>query len=578
VKIALQDSWPNIPCSAEAEWIRRALVVCARLGFEAYPVVTSDDIERLQPDCVIVTNECSPKLTPYPTLGLLWSPCIFYAPEPPRRRSILSYDGYLCGSDNIIEWLEAFLAGHRKPPLIMDGLFLPSSPDCGPAADLPSELALIYAGLHWDGNRHESIFRGLSQSVPMNVYGPPHKWQHVGESYRGPLPFDGRSVIEAIRASGIALCLHKPEHRAYNCPSMRLFEAAAAGALIISDDFTFPRYWFRDSILYVDSELPPSLVVKQIKEHVEWASNNREAANRKARSSNGLFRRSLSLDRMLEPLPEFVDHVRRRCCMVIPDHPCSGPTVEYILPIGSMPIGYLSRSLEGLASQTHRAIGVTLVQYRPLDQIEDEISNYRGRFRWLRRCIVRNNGKGSTAWWAGLACIKADFFGVLGEGDVLHPNHVAMVLAHFERYPECGLVYSGTVRVEEEGHYIDAFNFQGPAGKMIEETRELRVVEPPNLLGLTDLEKQMPLTGWLCRSSVLNSEILVDPELEFGEDVYFHALVSGRTTVGYTGSPTCVWMSRSISKTSCAVPGEAAAMADVIVRMRERLGVFLKDN
>ena len=52
---------------------------------------------------------------------------------------------------------------------------------------------------------------------------------------------------------------------------MRLFEAAAAGALIISDDFEFPREWFRDSVLYVDAELPAPMVVEQIVSHVEWA-------------------------------------------------------------------------------------------------------------------------------------------------------------------------------------------------------------------------------------------------------------------------------------------------------------------
>ena len=89
------------------------------------------------------------------------------------------------------------------------------------------------------------------------------------------LPFDGVSIVNAIRSSGIALCLHRAEHRKVNCPSMRLFEAAAAGALIITDDFEFPRVWFRDSVLYVDAELPPSIVVQRILSHVEWANEIR---------------------------------------------------------------------------------------------------------------------------------------------------------------------------------------------------------------------------------------------------------------------------------------------------------------
>jgi hypothetical protein len=241
---------------------------------------------------------------------------------------------------------------------------------------------------------------------------------------------------------------------------MRLFEAAAAGALIISDDFIFPRYWFRDSILYVDAELPPSFIVEQIKRHVEWAYENPEAANRRARLSNELFSSSLSLDRMLQRLPEFVDEVRQRCCMVIaPGQARHEPTVEYIVRIGSRPIKYVARALDSLANQTHPGIAVNLVQFHPLEGIEEVISRYSPKFRWLRRHIVTNDGKHSTAWWAGLNNIEAEFFGVLDDDDSLHPNHVGMILNYFGRHPECGFVYSGTIRVEEEGHYVDVINF-----------------------------------------------------------------------------------------------------------------------
>ena len=45
------------------------LFACDKLGFEPVEVITSDDIMRCQPDCVLVTHEFSPKLTPFPTLG-----------------------------------------------------------------------------------------------------------------------------------------------------------------------------------------------------------------------------------------------------------------------------------------------------------------------------------------------------------------------------------------------------------------------------------------------------------------------------------------------------------------------------
>lgn len=307
MRIAVQNSLPNHPRSAEAEWIRRFFTACEKLGFEPVEVITSDDILRCQPDCVLVTHEFSPKLTPFPTLGLNWSPPAFFAGDPVRRRAILSLDGHLCGSVQIAQWIEDFASSLGKRALLHDGLMLPSTPDNGPAGPLPTELSIMYAGSHWDGSRHGEVFRELDRRAPLKLYGPPETWGDRGANYRGTLAFDGVSVLTAIREAGIALCLHKAAHREANCPSMRLFEAAAAGALIVSDDFEFPREWFRDSILYVDAELPGPVVAEQIVAHVEWANRNPEAANRLARRSNDLFRRNLTLESMLGSLPDFVD-------------------------------------------------------------------------------------------------------------------------------------------------------------------------------------------------------------------------------------------------------------------------------
>ena len=149
---------------------------------------------------------------------------------------------------------------------------------------------------------------------------------------------------------------------------MRLFEAAAAGALIITDDFEFPREWFRDSVLYIDAELPAPMVIEQIVSYVEWANRNPEPANRLAHRSNELFRRCLTLESMLRPLPEFVDLVRDCRCMVVvhESKEKSQPTVEYIVRIGSRPATTLARALDSLAAQTYQAVAVILVQFHPI--------------------------------------------------------------------------------------------------------------------------------------------------------------------------------------------------------------------
>jgi Glycosyl transferase family 2/Glycosyl transferases group 1 len=571
MRIAVQNSFPNRPQTAEAEWIRRFFTACGRLGFEPVEVITSDDIMRCQPDCVLTTHESSPKTTAFPTLGLNWSPPVFFATDPGRRRSVLSLDGHLCGSAQIVQWLDDFATGHGKRAIIHNGLMLPSTPDAGPAGPLPTELAIVYSGLHWDGSRHGAIFRGLDGRVPLRLYGPPEAWADRGANYRGAVPFDGVSIIGAIRDAGIALCLQKAAHREANCPSMRLFEAAAAGALIITDDFEFPREWFRDSVLYVDAELPAPMVVEKIVSHVEWAKRNPEAANRLAQRSNELFRRCLTLERMLQPLPEFAELVRDGRSMAVGggSKEDAQPTVEYIIRIGSRPAATLARALDSLAAQTYRAIAVILVQFHPIEGLDDVIDQYRSRFVGVRHIVVSNDGNRSTSWWAGLNALTADFFGMLDDDDTLFPNHVASLMRHMERTPGCGFVHSGLIKVEDEPGL--APKFDGPEEKVIEERREIFCLEEQNFENLLPTHNVIGNNTWICRAALLDRDVLSDPKIEWAEDVYFMALMAGRTKIGFTAMPTAVWHWRSTSRDNWTLSHSDSTRQTSLARWQERL-------
>ena len=565
MRVAILNSWPNIPECAEAEWIRRALIACARLGFDAKEVVTSDDIIAFEPDCVLSTHEYSAKLTPFPTFGLMWSPLSFFAEDPVRRRTVLSYDGHLCGSPEIARWVSDFSAGHGKEALIHEGVMLPSTQDCGPALPLPAAPAVIYAGFHWDGSRHGAVFRALDGRVPLKLFGPASAWADRGAAYGGSLPFDGISVVEAIRRSGIALCLHKAAHRASGCPSMRLFEAAAAGALIITDDFSFPRHWFRDSVLYVDVALPTPLLVEQIVRHVEWALANPVAASRLALRSNALFRRSLSLDCMLSGLPAFTERVRERRAMTGLGRPAAdGPVVEFILRVSGRSSTFLERALASLKAQTHPRIGVILVQSGPVEGLEPVLAAYRDSFATFRHLVVADTGTPSSALHAGLGAVTAGYFGVLDDDDTLFPNHVASMLRRFDEDQGLGIVLSGVVRIEDEpGTYFAPFQFTGPAGRRIPETRDLAWLEEHEFEGTRPDGAAIASNAWICRSSVVNAGDLVDPGLERYDICYLFARLAGRARLGLTGIPTAAshWRSTTRDNWSFGTDGTDAEAA-----------------
>jgi glycosyltransferase involved in cell wall biosynthesis len=572
-RVAVVSPFPNAPYTAEAEWIRRFTMTSERLGFESIEVTTSDDITRCSPDCVLVTHEVSPKLTEFPTLGLHWNPPDFFAQDPLRRKAVLSLDGHLCGSRQIAEWIDDFCTSHGKRAVIHDGLVLPSTPDIGPAGCLPSEPTIMYIGIRWDGSRHGDVFRGLEGRVPLRLYGPPDAWAGHDE-YRGALPFDGVSVIAALRESGIALCLHKYAHRQANCPTMRLLEAAAAGALIITDDFEFPRYWFRNSVLYVDAELPAERVVRQIITHVEWARSNPVTASRLAKRSNELFRRHLTLENMLRSLPEFVDQVRQRRSMVLVKKPEEAlqPVVEYIVRVGSRPAETVARALASLAAQTYQEIAVLLVQFHPVPELDAVVDKFRSRFRWIRRIVVSNNGTRSTAWWAGLNALTADFFGVLDDDDTLLSNHVASLMDRFRSDSDYGLVYSGLIKQEDEpGHYVQAPQFEGPLGKVIEERREIHALAEADFSNFLPTSNVIGNHTWICRRSLLDGELLSDPKIEWAEDVYFLGLVAGRTKFAFTAMATAVWHWRSTTKDNWTLSYPKEALGVFLARWQERL-------
>lgn len=576
MKIAIQNSLPNLPECAEAEWIKRCQIACKNLGFIPREVVTSDEIIQFEPDCVLLTHEMSAKLTEFPTLGLLWSPPSYYSKDPFRRKTILSHDGYLCGSTKIAQWLDDFCYGNRKKCLIHDYLMLPSSHDRGGFDCLPDKLAIFYAGIHWDGSRHGKLFNALSLlNVPLKIYGNPLAWKGYESHYFGQLEFDGNSVISAIKDAGIALCLQTPAHREYNCPSMRLFEAAAAGALIITDNTEFTRQIFQNSVLYVDLELPTSLIIRQVFNHYRWAISNPVAAEKLARRSNEIFRRCLSLENMLATIPQFVERVKTERSMIASSGNWLGesaPVVEYFMRIGLRDKSFIKRALDSLAKQIYKDIAISVIQFHPVEGIDELLLEYKERFKWIHHFIVANDGNRSTSWWSAIKMLTAEYIGCLDDDDTLLPNHVSSILDVFKKDTSHGFVYSGLICLQDEdGHYFDAPNFRGPKEKIIKERREIHVLgeQRPSTISPLD-ENHIGQNAWICKRSVLDEDLLENPKLEYAEDVFFTTLMAGKCKFGFTGIPTAVWHWRSISKDNWTFSHQQDRREDFFARWQER--------
>jgi len=562
--IAVVNGFPCRPNTAEVEYIKRFIMAAHRLGHQAYEVVTSDDIHACQPDFVLATHEFTPKLTPYFTVGAMWSPPSFFARDKSRIRSILSYDGYLVGSAQVGEFIDAleYSTGVRKPR--SDFLFLPTSLSTPFKARPPSrDYELAYIGVHWDGLRHNGLLARLEAAGKLNVYGPPDSWNDYPKSYRGTVPFDGEAVLETLARHGIALCLHKEDHRRADTPSMRLFEAAAAGCLIIADDIPFARRILGDCAFYIDLNAPTKDSADRVIEIIEWANQNPELASAMAARSHAILRDAYSLETSIQNCCDFVSRCKAEQAdshrnairsFVQTDKAYTAddtrrPIVDIIVRTGGRHLSTLRRALRSIAAQTEGYYRVLLVDYKGRDDVSAcaaEESTSRLEVRYMR---CADTGLRSTALWTGLRAVEAPFFAMLDDDDTIMPMHFPALLSMALQDPLHCLYYSGVIRVEEElGDFVNSSNFSGQLEYDVPEQRELKFLDRFSLARLVKFDNYIQSNAWIARSSSLDDRLLVDPQMIVVEDMYLYFMLLRKGTFKLSPSPTAYWHWRSSSR------------------------------
>lgn len=586
ITIAVVNGWPSLPDTAEVEYIRRFVHAAQRLGHTAYEVVTSDDINACQPDFVLTTHEFTPKLTSYFTVGAMWSPPKFYSDDQRRIKSILSYDGYLIGSSHVETFIDAleFSTGVSKPK--SDFLFLPSS--LGTDFEERSQSVdyeLAYIGVHWDGQRHSGLLAELDTLGNINVYGPAASWLRYPRSYRGTVSFDGASVLGTLARHGIALCIHKEEHRKADTPSMRLFEAAAAGCLIIADEIPFARKMLGENAFYIDMHDAPTKSAEKITRIIKWANENKALAGAMAKKSHAILNEAFSLENQVQKCVEFAmtskrnielaQHIAIESFVRVGSNTSSfvtHPLVDIIVRSGGRHLSTLKRALRSVANQTHGEYRVLLVDYIGREDVcACAVSEGTSRLS-ITYIRCENTGMRSTALWAGLRLVTAPFFALLDDDDTLMPTHFAELFRTAKEDPSHALYYSGVIRVEEESFdYVNSVNFSGPLEVEVQERRELKFLDRFNLARLVKFDNYIQSNAWIARSECLDKRVLIDPQMVVVEDMYLYLMILKKGSFKLSPSPTAYWHWRSTSRENSMLGVDGATWARETINLRNRL-------
>jgi hypothetical protein len=547
MKVALLNAFPNLLHSAEREFIERCIAVLGAMDHEARCVITSDDVMAFDPDVVIVTHEFVAKTTDHFTVGLLWSPTQFYRDDAERVKAIRSWDLVVpinAETRRVARDLH-FPLRHRSAVSDLD--FFPSAPVSDLPLPDPAALGLAYVGAHWDGQRHRRLLEELARLTDLHVYGPAKAWEFLPRNYRGGIPFDGKSLVGTLNRHGIVLALHKLEHVEEQTPSMRVFEALSARCAVITERMQAFTDLFGDDLHYLDTSLSPRRQAEDIAAIVSRYKAEPALFEQRVAQTDAAFRAKASLEHLLGALlAEVAD--RKAQAHVALEHAPQGPEVSVIVRCGSRPLAVVQRAAASLAAQTYQRIGIVFVRFAEIEGFEDWLTEIRatGRFTFVKEVRAPGNGVRSAAMWAGLRAVESDAFALLDDDDELFSDHIASLVAVLARDPECDVAYAGGVKQEEDGAFLNTHDrFKGDLHDEIPERRALKFMDDFNLDRLLRFDNFILSHAWVARAWVLAGEVLDDPDLEVGEDVYLYLLLATRHRFQFSGRVSVIWNWRS---------------------------------
>lgn len=265
-------------------------------------VITAQVIEQLD---IVYPN--------VPSCFFFWAPSSFFIDS--MRRDYLKYMGKY---DFIVGGYESKnpIAALALNPYFHYQQLLPAMASVPVDFVIPCEekqnLKLFYVGML---KRYGKLLAELEKQNLIDIYGPKHAfgispWADF-KSYRGSIPFDGKTIIQKMHDAGIVLALHSKSHNREGFVSNRIFEAAAAGAIIIADDNQFIRKYFGDSVYYLDIFAPLAEQEKRLSSILVEIFHHKTQAFEKAKRAQKIFLEKLSLDNQVDAFLEFIANTKK---------------------------------------------------------------------------------------------------------------------------------------------------------------------------------------------------------------------------------------------------------------------------
>ncbi len=346
LKIALVHNWPGKK-NSELDLIGRMRPILTGLGHRPLTIDpigfvlddegcrTSGRVAGNEIDLVLNLHYLNPKMFGRLAYTVNWNPLRYLVDDPSTGKPVhpahldfifncfRSHDRVLsAGSDELDELIGCVrhqgAAGCDLPTASLQlHTTISASFAAAVIADVQPPAAdtarVFYIGANWEKlahqstghQRHAGLFELLDKSGECEFYGLQKQngvalWDNI-TSYQGELPFDqGRSILRESARCGISLVLSSSRHIDSAVASTRVFQAFAAGTVVISDRNPFIERHFGDCCYFFDYGRDAAQTSANILAAVELIRNNWSRARARAEQGREIFQQHFDLQHELE--------------------------------------------------------------------------------------------------------------------------------------------------------------------------------------------------------------------------------------------------------------------------------------
>lgn len=367
-------TWPDLK-NAEYEVLQRLSAAATNVGAtmiavdnDGYPLWSNNEIalDKSAPvdsraiDFMICLHFESPRFLDIYSYYALWQPIEFYTVfgyEKSVEQMLTHTDCLSCRSDDADAHARNLFIGARKNALDDFPVLFHSPPRPYLETTICSESRLFYVGINWErinnerGRHHELLLR-LNDEDLIDIYGPKvfqgvEPWRGF-KTYRGELPFDGNSVVEAVNRAGICLALSSAAHQSSALMSNRLFEGLAAGAAVIANPNEFIDKYFSDVVYVIDDDCDEFELYTQTRAIMDQIRANPGDARVRAMEGQRRLDEAFSLERSISTIVS--QHPARRASF---ERAClSNASVTVVLDYRGEAIWEVEDALCDLAKQS----------------------------------------------------------------------------------------------------------------------------------------------------------------------------------------------------------------------------------